>query len=225
MAPTLLLDAIEHMPSLDVVASSMYVGDTQSVQNASNYFQSKTDKKLYFYNGGRPAQGSFMTDDDGVALRELAWGQFKKKIDRWFYWNATYYNNYQAGQGDTNVFKQAQTFGSNESNYSNGDGVLFYPGTDKKFPNESYNINGPISSLRLKYWRRGIQDSDYLALAMSIDPSATNAIINKIVPKVMWEYGVDDPKDPTWVRTEISWSNNPDVWEQARQDLANIILK
>lgn len=235
MATTWFISALERMPSLDVVASTMYTAETSSAQAAADVFAASEEKKLYMYNGGRPGQGSFMTEDDGVALRELAWGQFKKGIDRWFYWESTYYNNYQAGLGDINVFEQAHTFGGNDRvdeslgetgwNYSNGDGVLFYPGTDTVFPKESYDIEGPIASLRLKFWRRGIQDADYLALAMAKDPAATEAIINKIVPKVLWEYGVTDPNDPTWVRTEISWSDDPDVWEQARKELAEIILK
>jgi hypothetical protein len=108
-------------------------------------------------------------------------------------------------------------------NSSNGDGLLFYPGTDTVYPASSYNLEGPIASLRLKHWRRGIQDVDYLALAMSRNPAATSAIVNQMVPKTMWEYGVSDPNDPTWVRTDTSWSINPDDWEAARASLANII--
>jgi hypothetical protein len=44
-----------------------------------------------------------------------------------------------------------------------------------------------------------------------------------LVPTVLWEYGVSDPEDPTWVRTGISWSTDPDVWEAARAELADII--
>jgi hypothetical protein len=185
------------------------------------------------YNGMRPASGSFAIEDDGVALRELAWGQYKKKIDRWFFWSATYYNDYQGGRGDTNVFTTAQTFGGAPYrdanlgmtgwNASNGDGLLFYPGIDKIFPAESLGISGPIASLRLKLWRRGIQDVDYLALAAKINPAAVDAFVKAMVPKVMWEVGVDDPADPSWVLTDISWTIGPDRWERMRRYLADII--
>jgi hypothetical protein len=108
-------------------------------------------------------------------------------------------------------------------NYLNGDGVLFYPGTDTRFPEESYGVTGPFASLRLKHWRRGIQDVDYLALATEIDPDRTAAIVDRMIPRVLWEYGVEDPEDPTWVLTDSSWSTDPEVWEAARAELADII--
>ena len=135
--------------------------------------------------------GSFAIEDDGVALRQLPWAQYKKHIQRWFYWESTYYNNFQGGTGESNVFKDAHTFGGlggrdeiigeTGPNYTNGDGVLFYPGTDRVFPAESYGLDGPIASLRLKHWRRGIQDVDYLALAHKVAPAKAGAILQRLV--------------------------------------------
>lgn len=228
-----LPDAVKNTSALDIAASWFTVGDTATWQNAVNSWKSQPGKSLYMYNGKRPSNGSFATEDDGVALRELAWAQYKKNIDRWFFWNGTYYNDYQGGRGQTNVFQTAQTFGgapSNDSvvgqngwNYSNGDGVLFYPGTDKLFPDDSYNAQGVFASLRLKEWRRGLQDVDYLALANKVDPIKTKAILDKMVPKALWDYGVANMSDPTWVRANISWSIDPNNWEEARQELAGII--
>ncbi len=135
----------------------------------------------------------------------------------------------------TNVFKSAHTFGSHDFfdsvigetgvfNYSNGDGVLMYPGTDRVFPAEDRGIDGPIASLRMKHWRRGIQDVKYIQLAMQVNPGATQAFINTMVPEVMWELGVADENDPTYVHKPPSWSTDPDDWEAARAQLINIIL-
>ena len=180
-----------------------------------------------------PASGTFMTEDDGVALRELAWGQYKKSIDRWFYWSSTYYDDYQNGRGNIDVFNNAQTFGATPTSdsvlgettglYGNGDGVLFYPGTDTVFPASNYSLNGPIASLRLKHWRRGIQDVDYLTLAEKINPTATTAIVNSLVTSVLWEPGVADKSDPTYQHCPIGWTTAPDTWEAARAQLAHII--
>ena len=35
-------------------------------------------------------------------------------VDRWFYWDSTYYDNYQDNTGQTNVFQKAQTYGKLE---------------------------------------------------------------------------------------------------------------
>ncbi len=233
MATIPLPDAIEHTPALDIPTSWFNVGITDKWQNAVNSYLSKPDKRFFLYNSNRPATGSFAIEDDGVALRVFAWSQYKMKIDRWFYWESTYYYNYQADMGQTNVFQTAHTFGGfshvdpvygeTGPNYLNGDGVLFYPGTDLAFPNDSYDVLGPFASLRMKFWRRGIQDVDYLVMAEKIDSARVKQIVNSIIPKVLWEVGVTDPGDPTWVFTDISWSTNPDVWEAARAELADII--
>lgn len=233
MATVWVLDALASIPNLDVIASTMFVAPREETQAAVDQIRNDNSKHIYFYNGGRPGQGSFMTEDDGVALRVVAWTQYKKNIDRWFYWNSTYYDNYQAGEGQTDLFSDAHTFGSvsqtdvekGESgwNYSNGDGVLLYPGTDRVFPSSSYGVDGPIASLRLKHWRRGIQDVAYLQMAMKKDPIKTQEVIDRVIPKVLWEPGVQDLSDPTWIRTSVSWSSDPDVWENARRELANII--
>jgi len=228
-----LSTALAQMPSLDIPTTWVTFGDTETWQKAADAIVADPTKKLYLYNGGRSACGTFAIEDDGVALRVLAWTQYKKKCDRWFYWESTYYDNYQAAMGQTDVFESAHTYGYFDRvdnivgetgwNYLNGDGVLFYPGTDTHFKANSYDVAGPFASLRLKHWRRGLQDVDYLTMAAAIDPVRTAEIVNAIIPKVAWEVDVTDPEDPTWVISDISWSTDPDVWEKARADLANII--
>jgi hypothetical protein len=235
MATVSAPQSLQHAPTLVIPTSTMTVGKTQAWVNAVRHYQQSPDHRFFMYNGYRPASGTLTTEDDGIALRELAWGQYKMKVERWFIWESTYYKNFQGGLGETNLFEQAQTFGGRNDrdpvmgetgwNYNNGDGVLFYPGTDKVFPKESYDLPGPIASLRLKHWRRGLQDCDYLKLAAALDPQRVDDIVRRMVPKILWEYGIDSEDDPTWVRTDISWSTNPDVWEAARRELAEIILK
>jgi hypothetical protein len=238
MATAPLPDALANIPSLDLPASSLGVGITSLWDAAADYYRAAAGKTFFLYNGGRPATGCFAIEDDGVALRVLAWSQFKKRVRRWFYWESTYYWNFQCegwvDAAKTDVFSRAQTYGCYDSddpvlgqngwNYYNGDGVLFYPGADLIHPSASYGLMGPFASLRLKTWRRGIQDVDYLTMAAAVDPAATWEVVNRMIPKVLWEYGVQEPSDPTWVRTDISWSTDPDLWEAARLELADLIM-
>ncbi|MBI3555162.1 MAG: DUF4091 domain-containing protein, partial [Deltaproteobacteria bacterium] len=231
-AATSLLDATASMPGLSIVGSTLAQGDTPKWDAAQSSWNA-AGKQFMLYNGKHPASGSFATEADGTDMREIPWGQFKKGIDRWFFWESSYYNDFQTGRGMNNLFHQALTFGQdtiddpilgrNGYHYTNGDGVLFYPGTDTVNQADSYGVEGPIASIRLKLWRRGIQDVDYLTLAMAKNPVKTQAIVNALVPKVLWEPGVDDPNDPSYVRTALGWNTNPDDWEAARSQLADII--
>jgi hypothetical protein len=207
-------------------------GTTSADQSAADaVIAAEPTRRLYAYNGERPASGSIAIEDDGVALREEPWGQYKKKIDRWFWWEATYYNDNQQGLGQVDLFNSADTFGIAKSDPSygttggaNGNGVLMYPGTDVLFSSSSYGIAGPIASLRLKHWRRGLEDVDYLTLAAAKDPAAVDALVSKMVPSVLWEQQCHDPvSDCSYTYAPITWSDNPDDWEAARSALAHII--
>ena len=237
LATLYLPQAAKHTPHLDIPASTIGGGVPSEWQPLAARYTNDPRKRFYLYNGHRPGSGSFATEDDGVALREVAWGQFKKRINRWFYWDSTYYNDFQRKAGDTDLFAQARTyggkpavkdvnlFGETTGTYGNGDGVLFYPGTDVAYPNQSYGVDGPFASLRLKYWRRGIQDADYLTMAAARDPAAVAKIVSAIVPKVLWEYDVHNAADPTYQYADVSWPLGADAWENARANLATIIEK
>lgn len=235
--PTLVTMSTEHatevLPRVNISASWYSVANTAPFQRAVEKHLANPRNRIYQYNGKRPASGSFAIEDDGVSPRMLPWAQWKKGIARWFYWESTYYFDYQTKNQRVNVWREATTFGTMDRddpvlgrtgyNNSNGDGVLFYPGTDRQFPADSLGVAGPMASLRMKYWRRGVQDADYVALAHAANPTATRAIVERMVPKVLWEVGVAEPGDPTWVRGDISWSIDPDDWEAARRQLADLI--
>jgi hypothetical protein len=216
------------LADVDILCATRGLGLPKTWEDA------KKSKPLWMYNALRPMTGSFATEDDQSALRELVWAQDKMGIKRWFYWESVYWNNFQAEAGDTDVMNVAHTFGKKGTvdpnfgetgwNYSNGDGVLLYPGKAAMLPNSSYDYEGPLSSLRLEAWFRGIQDYEYLKLAEKKDPKATRAIINRMVTKALWEYSVDDPADPTWVKTDTLFQTDAAAWETAKIELAKIIL-
>ena len=233
-APMALSDPTSSWPFSDGVSGGgTSMGGTTAADEAAAdaVVAAEPTRRLFSYNGQRPGSGSCATEDDGVALREQPWGQYKKKIDRWFWWEATYYDDNQQGLGAVDLFNSADTFGvaTSDPTYgtsggANGNGVFMYPGTDTMFPSSSYGIAGPIASLRLKHWRRGLEDVDYLTLAAAIDASAVSALVDKMVPSVLWEQQCHDPaNDCSYTYAPASWSDDPDDWEAARAALAHII--
>ena len=52
-----------------------------------------------------------------------------------------------------------------DQGYIHGDGVLLYPGEEKLHPEEDRGIPGPIATIQLANFRRGLQDHQYLTLA------------------------------------------------------------
>jgi hypothetical protein len=220
-----------HLPSVDI--AFMLWGQRDVWEKALGKLKS-TNGEIMSYNGWRPSSGTFMIEDEGIALRLNGWIHFKHDISRWFYWASTNYRNPSFVNREVNVFREANTFGRTKEtidprygetgdSYGNGDGLLFYPGTDTLYKDDSYGLQGPIASLRLKLWRRGLQDFEYLKLAREADPAAADALVKGMVPESLWELGVSDTNDPTYVHKGISWSINPDDWEAARRQLANII--
>jgi len=207
---------------------------------ANNYLQGLTPGTTTAgsYNGKAPWSGTIATEDDGISPLVIAWGDAKMGIPVHLYWESTYYNNYQGGMGNTHLFSDAATFGGTGSydaqrgrtgwNYTNGDGVLMYPGTDAVYPAESYGVNAPFASRRLKMTRKSIQDYDLIVMARAVNAAATNAIVASMVPQILWEnqcYELTQHTgtDCTYYRGPRSWTNNPDNWEYARNAIANLI--
>ena len=227
--------AVDNVPALTIPCSTVAYGVREDYRKAWRDYQSDPTKKLYLYNGGRIGSGTMVIEDDGVAMRMLPWCQYKFAAHRWFIWQGTYYRNFQGNTGETRLFSNAHTFGGYDridpalgetgGNYNNGDGVLFYPGIDRVHPEESLGYEGPIASLRLKHWRRGLQDHEYLVRARTTHAEQVDELVGRMIPKVLWEVGVTDPADPTYVRGDISWSTEPDDWNAARMQLANWIAE
>lgn len=64
-------------------------------------------------------------------------------------------------------------------------------------------------------------DGFAIHIRISSDPDKTRKIVERMVPRAFWDY-----KDlGGWMIDDISWSINPDDWEAARSQLADIIEK
>jgi len=137
-------------------------------------------EEIGIYNDGRPSYPAVQyIDTDATDPTAMMWLSYKYNVDHYFLWETT--GTWRLGMGEPDVFNIA---------IWNGNGDFIYPGEQKSFGATANNkgLKGPIASIRMKAFRRGMQDYEYLWLAKqkNID---TTAIVNNIVPHAFDDYG------------------------------------
>ena len=173
-------------------------------------------KKVWIYNGQRPESDAFFTDTPATALRANGWIAAMAGIDRWFYWETTFwYDDNRGGQGAYDPFTTAETFHNSSGDYCEGDGVLVYPGKQvDAFTDHSIGIDGVIASIRLKNLRRGIEDAGYYQLAHAADAAKAEAVATTLLPTVLSAASDGSP---------VSWPVSGQPWFDARKALLALI--
>ena len=200
----------QYQPGLEV---DIYATIADQYDPAAAKRATVAGKRVWIYNGVRPFTGTFMIDDFAVSPRVNPWIQYKHGIPRWFYWESTYYKDHEGGRGDIDVFFEASNFSNNDDDRLNGDGMLIYPGRDVIFPTQDRGFDGPMPSIRLKNWRRGIQDVEYVVLAKKAGHAAlVDKLLGQLLPRVL--AGDLQPDEPA------SWPDDGEVWLRARTLLA-----
>lgn len=173
-------------------------------------------KEVWIYNGHQPQTATFSTDAPAISTRVNGWIQGLFGIERWFFWESVFwYDGNRGGKGPYDPFITSETFHNADGDYGMGDGVLLYPGkqTDM-FQNHSVGFDGVIASIRLKNWRRGIEDAGYLTLARAINKDKADAVAKGLLPVVV--SAAEDGQPP-------SWSDSGKAYFEARKVLAAII--
>lgn len=146
--------------------------------------------KAWFYHSGHPAVGAHSINASGIEMR--TWGVIAARYGL---------------QGN---FMWAVNLGSDERPFAEpsykpdddrfGNGVMVYPGNqlDKigfdKAP-------GPIPSMRLKAWRRGLQDAELFLLAKEQDSVAADALIEMMIPAALAD-----------AEGKAQWPQDPAAW-------------
>jgi hypothetical protein len=173
--------------------------------------------QFWTYNGGQPGSGSQCIDTDGWALRSWPWIAWKGNRAAWHYWDCCYFRDRANGRGEINVWENPLTFDQrpkNDVDWGNGDGTLFYPGQQVNFG--THFFPGPVSSFRMKAFRQGMQDYEYLWLARQrATPEQIEAIVNQVIPHPV--LGDAQPGQTCYVQSA-------EPWARARQELAKLIL-
>ena len=164
-----------------------------------------------FYNGYRPMSGCQVIDADAIEFRINPWIAWKYDVDQYFYWMTTnWFNSIAEGQ-TVNVFSNPYTM----TRPRMGAGTFFYPGIDRLLVEENRGLDGPLSSIRMKNWRRGAQDYEYLWLADSLGlQEDVERIVNTVVPHALWESNIN---------ANISWPADGYGFDIYREELAQLI--
>ena len=154
-------------------------------------------KESWFYQGGEPVNGDQTLNSTGLGFRTWPWIAWKYKTDGIFYWNCTNW--------DTADPYTTQT----DTGYGAGDGIMFYPGA-------TIGVTGPVSSIRMKQWRRGMQDYEYMWLAKQAGGNP-DTIVNAIL------YGKQLGEKAKAGGSSPEWNLTSDNWDIAKEQIAALV--
>ncbi|MFO0670504.1 MAG: DUF4091 domain-containing protein [Polyangiaceae bacterium] len=176
-------------------------------------------KSVWAYNGIRPHAGAMMLDVPATDLRANAWIAMRYGVERWFYWESTYYlDDNRGGQGGPfgwDPYRTAETFHNADGDYAMGDGILVYPGKQASITKLGMVDHGEDAfypSVRLKNLRRGVLDAGYVSLARARDPDRAEAVVRRMIPRALAD-----------ARDRAAWPDDAATWRRARADLFAIL--
>ena len=185
----------EFVPELDGVVD-IWCAPPQHYDIARARAERAKGRDYWTYNGSRPHLGIFTIDAPAADARSVAWAAFKESISTFFYWHGVhwFHNSQKQGNRQQNTWADPITFdnrgqpGREGGAFAYGDGVLIYPGLEVLHPEEDRAIAGPISTVQLANYRRGLQDHLYLTLARKAGlDSLVDEALRAIVPRVFSE--------------------------------------
>ncbi len=172
----------------------------------------KPGQRVWFYHSGHPATGNHAINQLGIDLR--LWGLLCRRygVDGSFWWSMANFGHRWDEAGfnpyENPVYRQGETRW--------GNGVLFYPGSRLTMIGYRRNIAGPIPSLRMKAYRRGLQDYEYCWLADRRGHAGeVDRLLEELIPAAFSEA-------PTG-RHQGLWSRGPADYYRLRRRLADLI--
>ncbi|HEV7893193.1 MAG TPA: hypothetical protein VGP08_21435 [Pyrinomonadaceae bacterium] len=180
-------------------------------------------RRYWIYNGGRPQGDAIVIDAPATDPRATIWACFKHDVEVYFYWHGVHWrhNGQKVGERRQDVWANPITFDNrgqpnkpaDDQGYINGDGVLVYPGEEKIHPSEDRGVNGPVSTVQLANFRRGLQDHLYLTIARKLGLNAeVESALRAVVPRVFSDAGAT-----------VGFAETGDAFEAVRYRLARAI--
>ncbi|GEM_PF-4238387 len=163
-------------------------------------------ERVGLYGGTRPAYGTEAIDAPATDQRVNCWIMWKYGIDEYWYWNMNLFGDNQANE--YNPWYKDKRWNSY------GDGTIVYAGQNRgNEMGDDRGVPGPVAGIRLKNWRRGAQDYEYLWLASQLGLDVT-AAVDSVVPAAF---------DRIPQTTRPKWAEKGYRFEKFRRQVAELI--
>jgi hypothetical protein len=207
--------------AIDVWALSAYPGILTGILGER---KQRFGECFCVYNGTRPMWGHMETIDNfATDNRVNPWIARKYGVDLIFYWATGFYAEDRPPHPNAvnvwanNYIPGGRPYGSTK-NW--GAGMLLYPGRDVCYPTDDRGVDGPIACIRLKNFRRGLQDAEYLWLAEQAGIPVKD-IVDSIVPHALDDWGPTVYTNPPGFRQQPAFPTEGFVYDRARRALAD----
>jgi len=162
---------------------------------------------VWFYQNREPSVGGYTLDDETIGLATWPVIDWKYGLDGTVLWECCF-----AGPSKNLWVDPNNTVAQESGVQHNLAGMVIYP----NFPGQP-GIPEPVASIRLKSFRRGAQDYEYLRL---LENAAGRNGAMKFLDRVMGEC-LHKPNRPYGAAG--NWSHNPEDWNQMRLDILQTI--
>jgi len=188
----------------------------------------KLGEVVWFYHHGHPQVGVHAVNASGVELR--TWGTicWRYQLSGSFWW--------AMDLTDAQEPMTVPVYNREDSRFGNG--VLFFSGA--RLPDIGVPaIDGPVSGLRIKAYRRGLQDYEYCwLLAQQGKQAMADALIRKVIPVALTEAvpgaaasGAESEKAEQTLSggshshgpAQPPWKTDPNDWYHMREALATAL--
>jgi|SRR5579871_4307987 len=172
-----------------------------------NHRRQKPRNVVWFYQNREPSVGGYTLDDETIGLATWPVIAWKYSLDGCVLWECTYTGVSKNVWVDPN-----NNLPTNGGRVENLPALMMYP----VYPGKP-GVPEPVPSIRLKSFRRGAQDYEYLRLLeTATSRDATMKRLNRVLGDCLsW------PHRPYGAAGD--WSHNPEDWNKFRRDLLQSI--
>lgn len=178
------------------------VGDFKRTDFAPLLERKRRDPRqtVWFYQNREPSVGGYTLDDETIGLATWPVIVWKYGLDGCVLWECTF-----AGPSKNVWLDPNNTVSKEKGVVHNLAALMMYPA----FPGKP-GITEPVPSIRLKSFRRGSQDFEYLRL---LEQSAGRPAAMKALNAVLG-HALHEPGRPYGAAGD--WSHNPEDWNRFR---------